>query len=62
MHVTKEAIEQVRRRHDLVAVIESRGVKLTRKGRNYVGLCPFHEDRAPSLVVNPVPLPEILIY
>ena len=53
MYVSKEAIEQVRRSLDLVAVIESRGVKLTRKGRNWVGLCPFHEDREPSLVVNP---------
>jgi DNA primase catalytic core len=53
MYVTKEAIERVRRSADLVAVIEGRGVKLTRKGKNYVGLCPFHEDHAPSLVVNP---------
>ncbi|MGH9364866.1 MAG: CHC2 zinc finger domain-containing protein, partial [Thermoanaerobaculia bacterium] len=53
MYVSKEAIERVRRSHDLVAVIESRGVKLTRKGRNSVGLCPFHEDKTPSLVVNP---------
>jgi DNA primase catalytic core len=53
MYVTKEAIEEVRRAQDLVAVVESRGVKLTRKGRNYVGLCPFHEDHDPSLVVNP---------
>jgi DNA primase len=53
MYVTKEAIERVRRSQDLVAVIESRGVKLTRRGKNFVGLCPFHEDRKPSLVVNP---------
>lgn len=53
MYVTKEAIEQVRCSLDLVAVVESRGVKLARRGKNYVGLCPFHEDREPSLVVNP---------
>ena len=53
MYVTKEAIERVRSSQDLVRVIESRGVKLTRKGRNWVGLCPFHEDHSPSLVVNP---------
>ncbi len=52
MYVTKEAIEEVRRRCDLVQVVESRGVTLQRKGKNYVGLCPFHEDREPSLVVN----------
>src|SRR3989338_7739240 len=53
MYVTKEAIERVRRSLDLVAVVESRGVKLARRGKNYMGLCPFHEDREPSLVVNP---------
>jgi len=53
MYVTKEQIERVRRSLDLVAVIRSRGVELIRRGRNWVGLCPFHEDREPSLVVNP---------
>jgi DNA primase catalytic core len=53
MYVTKEAIERVRARCDLVQVVTSRGVKLTRKGKNYVGLCPFHEDHEPSFVVNP---------
>lgn len=53
MYVTKEAIERVRRAQDLVAVVESRGVRLQRRGKNWVGLCPFHEDREPSLVVNP---------
>ena len=53
MYVTKEAIEDVRRAQDLVAVVESRGVALQRRGKNYVGLCPFHEDKEPSLVVNP---------
>jgi DNA primase len=53
MYVTKEAIERVRRSLDLVRVVESRGVKLQRKGRNYAGLCPFHEDHEPSFVVNP---------
>jgi len=53
MRVTKEAIERVRQAHDLVEVVRSHGVKLARKGRNWVGLCPFHEDHEPSLVVNP---------
>jgi len=53
MHVTKDEIERVRRRHDLVTAIQDRGVALTRKGSNYVGLCPFHDDRDPSFVVNP---------
>lgn len=31
----------------------SRYIGLQRRGRNYVGLCPFHGDKHPSLVVNP---------
>lgn len=53
MYVSKAEIERVRRGHDLVAEIRSRGVELKRRGRNWVGLCPFHDDREPSLVVNP---------
>ncbi|MDQ7086443.1 MAG: CHC2 zinc finger domain-containing protein [Acidobacteriota bacterium] len=51
--MSKAEIERIRRGHDLVAEIRRRGVALTRKGRNWVGLCPFHDDREPSLVVNP---------
>ena len=53
MWVSKEAIERVRRSAELVAVIEGRGVKLSLKGKHLVGLCPFHDDREPSLVVSP---------
>jgi 5S rRNA maturation endonuclease (ribonuclease M5) len=53
MHINKEAIEEIRRSHDLVQTIRSRGVELKRKGRHYVGLCPFHEDHSPSLTVSP---------
>jgi DNA primase catalytic core len=38
---------------DLVAVIESHGVALKKEGRDYVGLCPFHDDKTPSLRVTP---------
>lgn len=53
MYVSDAEIERVRHGHDLVAEIRSRGVELKRKGSNWVGLCPFHDDREPSLVVNP---------
>jgi DNA primase len=32
---------------------EARGVVLTRKGADLVGLCPFHDDHEPSLVITP---------
>lgn len=38
---------------DIVQVIQSRGVKLSKKGTSYLGACPFHADSTPSLSVNP---------
>jgi DNA primase catalytic core len=53
MRITKEAIESVKRSADLIEVIESHGVRLKKKGSNYVGLCPFHKEKTPSFTVNP---------
>jgi len=47
---------ELERLKDEVAVArlaEARGVVLTRKGADLVGLCPFHDDREPSLVITP---------
>jgi DNA primase catalytic core len=50
---SQEQIEAVKRSADLVALIRASGVELKRKGKNWVGHCPFHEDKTPSLVVTP---------
>ncbi len=47
-----EAVETVRQRIDIVETV-SRYVKLKKVGSNYVGLCPFHAEKAPSFSVNP---------
>jgi DNA primase len=44
--------EQVRQAIDIVDLVGS-VVQLRRQGRNYVGLCPWHDDTRPSLQVNP---------
>jgi len=54
MPISKEEIERVKQAIDIVSLIRSRGVRLTRKGRQFVGLCPFHPDSEPSLVVDAV--------
>jgi len=47
-----DAKEQVRQAIDIVELVEQY-VRLRRQGRNYVGLCPWHDDTRPSLQVNP---------
>ena len=37
---------------DIVELMENLGVKLKKTGKEYSGLCPFHDDRDPSLSVN----------
>jgi len=48
----QNAIFQVQQANDIVDVI-SEHVSLKRKGREMVGLCPFHDDHRPSMNVNP---------
>src|SRR5271165_6891133 len=38
---------------DLVAVVQSRGVKLVKQGKDFIGLCPFHKEKTPSFHVTP---------
>ena len=52
MLIDKAEIERVKRANELVGFIRSRGVSLTRRGKQLVGLCPFHDDHEPSLVVD----------
>ncbi|MHC4757435.1 MAG: DNA primase [Planctomycetota bacterium] len=44
-------IYQVQQANDIVDLV-SEHVNLTRKGREMVGLCPFHDDHRPSMYVN----------
>jgi len=44
-------LEELRTRLSLVSVV-GRRVKLTRKGREHTGLCPFHNEKSPSFTVN----------
>ncbi|HEX3599929.1 MAG TPA: CHC2 zinc finger domain-containing protein, partial [Lacipirellulaceae bacterium] len=47
-----DAKEQVRQAIDIVDLVGGY-VQLRRNGRNFVGLCPWHDDSKPSLQVNP---------
>ena len=52
MLYTQAEIEAVKRSVDLVALIRSSGVELKKKGKDFVGRCPFHDDKSPSLIVS----------
>lgn len=47
----RERLEAVRARHDVLGVA-SRYTVLKRSGREYKGLCPFHQEKSPSFCVN----------
>lgn len=51
MYYPEDIVEEVRQRNDVVDVISSY-VKLQRKGSNYMGLCPFHNEKTPSFSVS----------
>ena len=48
-----EELERLKREVSLEELVRSSGVKLKRQGKDLLGLCPFHGDRNPSLVVSP---------
>nr|WP_315103100.1 DNA primase [uncultured Catonella sp.] len=52
MFYSEEIVDEVREKNDVVDVI-SPYVRLTKRGANYVGLCPFHGEKTPSFSVNP---------
>lgn len=47
-----ELLDEIRSRNDIVDVI-SQYVSLKRKGSNYFGICPFHNEKSPSFSVSP---------
>lgn len=49
--ISPETIARVKERTDIVALI-AETVRLTRRGRSFVGLCPFHQEKTPSFHVS----------
>lgn len=49
--IPEDTVEQIRNSVDIVDVI-SEFVGLSKRGKSYLGLCPFHDDRTPSLNVS----------
>jgi DNA primase len=51
--IPEEEIDRLKRDTDLAALVRSRGIDLRQHGANLIGLCPFHDDHDPSLVITP---------
>jgi DNA primase len=52
MAYSEDKLEEIRARANIVEVIGAH-VRLKPAGRNFVGLCPFHDEKTPSFSVNP---------
>ncbi len=52
MAIDPELIEYIKKNTDIVKIISSYQ-PVTQKGKDYVALCPFHDDSNPSMHINP---------
>jgi DNA primase len=50
--ISQETIQQIQSRIDIIEIVGS-FVKLKKRGANYLGLCPFHNEKSPSFTVSP---------
>ena len=50
--ISQETIQQIVSRIDIIEIISS-FIKLKKRGTNYIGLCPFHNEKTPSFTVSP---------
>jgi len=53
VRIPDEVIERLKQKVALQRLVEARGIELKRYGADLIGLCPFHDDHSPSLVVSP---------
>ena len=51
--VPEAELERLKTEVSVQRLAEARGVELRRHGADLIGLCPFHEDHEPSLVISP---------
>lgn len=51
--ISQQTIQQILSRIDIIDIVGG-FVKLKKRGNNYLGLCPFHNEKTPSFTVSPV--------
>lgn len=50
--ISQNTIQQILSRIDIIEIVGS-FIKLKKRGTNYLGLCPFHNEKSPSFTVSP---------
>ncbi|KAF1079096.1 MAG: DNA primase, phage associated [Candidatus Rifleibacterium amylolyticum] len=51
--VSDAELERLKKEVPIQRLTEAQGIKLQPHGKNLIGLCPFHDDKEPSLVITP---------
>jgi DNA primase len=51
--IPEQEIERLKQEVSLQRLVEGMGITLKRHGADLIGLCPFHDDKEPSLVISP---------
>ncbi|ARJ49874.1 DNA primase [Staphylococcus lutrae] len=51
MRIPQNTIDEIKQKSDILDIV-SEYVKLEKRGRNYIGLCPFHDEKTPSFTVS----------
>ncbi|RID89023.1 hypothetical protein D1953_00140 [Peribacillus asahii] len=46
-------IREVKSKIDILTIVEESPIQLRKRGRNFIGLCPFHSEKTASFSVNP---------
>ena len=52
--IPDDEIERLKAEVSVLALVQAKGIALTRHGADWLGRCPFHDDKTPSLVISPV--------
>ena len=50
--MSRERIDEIKRRNDLAEVVTEHGIELKRRGRTLFGLCPFHQEKTGSFAAS----------
>jgi DNA primase len=51
MRIPEQKIEEIRIAADIVDIVSAH-VHLRKRGKNFIGLCPFHNEKTPSFTVS----------